>query len=809
MAVKKSLVSEADQAAKESRRWKKELQLAGKREKPWRDESEKIIKRYRGEERKMNRFNVLWANTEILRPAIYNSRPNPDVRRRFRDADPVGKAVSELLERSLMVMIDADSFDQALKNDVLDGLLPGRGLSRIRYIPSLTQVGEAANDSRADTESSAGKPDSDDDSYGKVADEEVEYEQVCVEHVDWRDYREGYGRTWDEVPCTFYRHKLTRADAEEKFEKDDIARVKYSAPNDEDRQQKEDSSETEKVAEFWEVWDKVGEKVFFIQEDIERLIYPRDNPTGEPPLTFTGFFPHPDPLMIVENTGSRIPIPLFTLYEQQANELDRISGRINKIVAAARLRGIYDAKLVEIPDLLDKDDNELTPVQNAQAWGDKGLDGAISWFPVEKAAAVLEGLYEARDRQKAIIDELLGINDIMRGATDPQETKGAQDLKATYGSIRLQRMQKEVQRYAKDLLRLASEAICQKFAPQTFTEMTELKFPTAADKQALQAQIQLAQQQAAMLPRGMPPPPMPNAQLLQVPSWEDILAVMRSSAMRRFKVDVETDSTVASTLNSDMAGLSQVLTAVHEALTGLAPIVQSGALPVDAAKELVMTIIRRARMGIAVEDAFDKLKAPNPPPPPPMPQVEAAKIKAQSDQQLAQIKVQGELQVAQVEHQQIAGTEVARAQAEVQKAQSQAQIDAQLDAVNKAHELQLKAQQIDAETQRMAMQLENERLIADANNQTKIMVAEIQAKMQAAKMVNDQALTQMKGDQAGEQQDKQIAADQTATETEAPAAATYEPQESAILQGIQSLIEHMSKPRRVIRDDNGRIVGVQ
>src|SRR5579859_6377635 len=134
--------AQSDAQAKESgdaRRWKKELQLAKKRERDWFTDAEKIVARYRGEEKKRNRFNVLWSNTEILRPAIYNSRPNPDVRRRFRDADPVGKAVSEVLERALSVFVDLDDTDDSIKNDVLDSLLVGRGVSRIRYVPTIVE----------------------------------------------------------------------------------------------------------------------------------------------------------------------------------------------------------------------------------------------------------------------------------------------------------------------------------------------------------------------------------------------------------------------------------------------------------------------------------------------------------------------------------------------------------------------------------------------------------------------------------------------------------------------------------------------
>jgi len=76
----KSLISQADQSEKDARTWKKELQLAGKREKEWRDAAEKVVKRYRAEDKKKGNVAILWSNTETLRPAIYNSRPNPDVR---------------------------------------------------------------------------------------------------------------------------------------------------------------------------------------------------------------------------------------------------------------------------------------------------------------------------------------------------------------------------------------------------------------------------------------------------------------------------------------------------------------------------------------------------------------------------------------------------------------------------------------------------------------------------------------------------------------------------------------------------------
>jgi hypothetical protein len=82
--------------------------------------------------------------------------------------------------------------------------------------------------------------------------------------------------------------------------------------------------------------------VFFVNESyMKGLIFP-EGETGEPPLKLKTFFPVPRPLMLVEDSGTLIPIPLYELYREQAAELDHISGRINKIVNACRVRFVHD-----------------------------------------------------------------------------------------------------------------------------------------------------------------------------------------------------------------------------------------------------------------------------------------------------------------------------------------------------------------------------------------------------------------------------------------------------------------------------------
>jgi hypothetical protein len=226
-----------------------------------------------------------------------------------------------------------------------------------------------------------------------------------------------------------------------------------------------------------------------------------------------------------------------------------------------------------------------------------------------------------------------------------------------------------------------------KFAPQTFETMTDLKFPTMQEKQLLASRIQQAQMAAQLTaqpppqpmgppgppgaPPGAPPPglpaapgapppvgaapppgPPPDPALLKVPTWEDIIGLMRSPGMRQYRTDVETDSTIAGSLESDMAGLSEVLGAVTKAMTEMGPLVTSGALPVDAAKEIIMSVIRRARLGLAVEDAFDKMQAPKPPPAPGQTEAAEAQIEAQSRAQTETIRQNAETQRQQFAEQQ-------------------------------------------------------------------------------------------------------------------------------------------------------------
>src|SRR6266436_8315078 len=70
--------------------------------KRWLKRGTTIEKRYRDERNRVDeegqrRVNSLWANVEILTPALYGKCPVPTAERRFRDKDVVGRGAAQII----------------------------------------------------------------------------------------------------------------------------------------------------------------------------------------------------------------------------------------------------------------------------------------------------------------------------------------------------------------------------------------------------------------------------------------------------------------------------------------------------------------------------------------------------------------------------------------------------------------------------------------------------------------------------------------------------------------------------------------
>lgn len=608
------------------RKWKNELHLAEQRFKKWWKEADTYYDLYEAESDRPNSYNILWSNTEVLRPALYNSTPTPDVRRRFRDEDPLGKVVSKVLQRALDYTVDdydSEDFDDEMKAVVLDMLITGRGKARVRYIPvfvPMDPLSMGQPDAIPAALDSPELPMSSPDATAQAApppQEQVADESAKCEYVHYKDYMHGPGKKWSEVPWEAYRHKFDRDELVQMFGPDIGQAIPLDECEGDEKGGDKDLNDANRTAEVWEIWDKRKRRVLFVSKQYE------DQPclVADDPLKLASFFPGPKPLFAIETTRTLIPVPPYRLYKQQARELNQVTRRITKLVDALKVRGAYASNIPEVRDILAGEDNSMTPIANVtEIAAAGGLDKALWLMPIDKLAMALQQLYLAREQIKQVIAELTGLSDIVRGSTDPNETKGAQVLKSQWGTLRLQRLQREVQRFARDLIRLLAEIISQQFSPEKLAAITQVQLPTPQEKMQAQQAIQQAQMAPPQVDQmtGQPMPPPPEAiEALESPTWEDVMGVLKSDEMRGYKTDIETDSTVAETIDSDMAGLNEAMQGISTWIQTVGPLVQQGAMSIEAAKEGALVIIRRARMGQAFEDQIESISNMAPPAPPP------------------------------------------------------------------------------------------------------------------------------------------------------------------------------------------------
>lgn len=628
---------------KDVRFYQRQLSLADKEEKKWRERAKKIVKKYRDEDPKGSaRYNILWSNTQTQFPALYSSRPKPDVRRRWRSDSRVGRDIAQAVERALEFSMDSYDFDRMGEKLTLDFLLPGRMVARVKYHPvietrEITEIGFE--------EAEGAEPQDDGTFLTKREFSEVVHEEVRAYHVPWKHYRQSPADCWNDVWWVAYGdHFLTKEEIIEQFgaEHDDVP-LNFS---DTEEYDDEHSDKAVKRAQVWEIWDKEARKVVAVIKGYDRFLMEEDDP-----LKLQNFFPQPEPALMIESSESLIPIPEYTMYQYQAEELNDISKRLAALVNAMQAKGFYPGEdAAKINELLSSGENVLVPVDNYAAYAEKGgIKGMIDWMPIREIAEVWQRLLVQRQSLTQSIFELIGISDIQRGATDPRETKGAQQLKANFAGRRLLPKQQRTQRFFRDILRIKAEIIAEHFSAKTLTQMTG------------------------------------------TPVTDEMRAIMRADALRNFTIDVETDSTIAPDDQLEKQGVAEFLSSLSQYLAQVMPIVQAQPAAVEPLGKMLLWMSRKFKIARDVEQEIEDF-------------IQAFKTAPRTDSDAKDAEAQAKMQLQAKELE----VKMQIAQAEAQAKQSEAAQKIQLQQQQAAAELELKKQQMIAEQEHKLRELQAE-----------------------------------------------------------------------------------------------------
>jgi len=740
--------------------------------KEWEGRADKIVKRYRDDQRSRNnpnaKFNILWSNVQTITPAVFARLPRPDVSRRFRDNDPIGRVASMMLERALEYEIEhyAD-YASSMKQAVQDRLLGGRGTAWVRYEPHI--VGEMADEGE-------GAPD---DGYQITEDideaeteggihrenqERIEYECAPVDYVHWRDFGLTVARTWEEVTAVWRKVYMGRPALVERFGEELGGQIPLDTKPESSKTFAEKMGEGSHEAVIYEIWDKTTGQVLWLSKSMGKILDVRDDP-----LQLENFWPCPKPMFSTLTTDSLVPVPDFVLYQDQARQLDTLADRIDGFIQALKVRGVYDASEPSLARLFSEgENNALLPVKNYAAFSEKGgIVGAINLVDIKPIAEGLNMAYQAMEQVKGQIYEIMGIADIQRGQTDPNETLGAQIIKSNNASGRLKTMQHDVVNFATALLQIKAQIIC-----QHFTDDTIVKISGAS---------QLSPQDQALIPQA--------------------LQLLKNEPAKNFRIEVTSDSMIYQDEQQEKADRAEFLKAVSSFMQTALPVATSSPELTPLLMEMLKFGVTAFKAGKGMEGLIDETadkfrqqaKQLEGQPKPLTPeqqkmqmqmQVEQAKIqaqqaKAQQDMQLEQQKMQMQMELEKAKQEYQAQENQLKFQLEDQRNRAQAEMD-------------LKVAQMKMMTER-----NTQVLLAHINNGAKIEVARIGA-------------SESDGEMAYMSEEDMARSMEHPLKPIADAIGQSNQQMTLALTDLVNTInENHNRPKQVVRGQDGKIIGVQ
>lgn len=740
--------------------------------KEWEGRADKIVKRYRDESRSRNnpnaKFNILWSNVQTITPAVFARLPRPDVSRRFRDNDPIGRVASMMLERALEYEIEHyGDYASAMKQAVQDRLLGGRGTAWVRYEPHIVgQMGGEADGMPEDGLQVTEDTDEAETEGGiyRENEERIEYECAPVDYVYWRDFGLTVARTWEEVTAVWRKVYMERPALVERFGEELGGRIPLDTKPDTSKSFNEKMTEGSREALIYEIWDKTTGQVIWLSKSMGKILDTRDDP-----LQLENFWPCPKPMFSTLTTDSLIPVPDFVLYQDQARQLDTLADRIDGFIHALKVRGVYDAAEPSLGRLFTEgENNALLPVKNYAAFSEKGgLQGAINLVDIRPIAEGLNMAYQAMEQVKGQIYEIMGIADIQRGQTDPNETLGAQIIKSNNASGRLKTMQHDVVNFATALLQIKAQIICQHFTDDTIVKIS--------------GAMQLSPQDQALIPQA--------------------LMLLKDEPAKNFRIEVTTDSMIYQDEQQEKADRMEFLQAMGGFLSQAIPAAQATPEITPMMMEMLKFGVTAFKAGKGLEGLIDETadrfrqqaQAAEGQPKPPSPEQQ----KMQMQMQIEQAKMQAEQQKIQMQM-----------QLEQQKMQMQMEVERATQEYQ-AQENQLKFQ---LEEQRNAQKAEMEMRIAQmkmhTERNTQVLLAHINngAKIEVARIASDDS------DGAQAYMTEQDMAESMKHPLQPIAdAINMSNQQMTLALGdlVNTINENHNRPKQVLRGQDGKIIGVQ
>jgi len=385
----------------------------------------------------------------------------------------------------------------------------------------------------------------------------------------------------------------------------------------------------------------------------------------------------------------------------------------------------------------------------------------------------------------------MGIADIQRGQSDPNDTLGAQIIKSNNASGRLKTQQHAVVDFATSLLTIKAQIICNHFTDDTLVKIS--------------GAMQLSDQDKALIPQA--------------------IQLLRDECAKNFRIEVTSDSMIYQDEQQEKQDRMAFLQAVGGFFQQAVPLVQSQPELAPMAIEMLKFGVTAFKAGKQLEgiidETADKLrqqaKQAEGQPKPPTPEVQ---------------KMQMQMQIEQAKMQASQASEQAKAQAEAQKLQMESQLEQQK--MQMQMQLEKAKQEYQAQENQLKFQLENERNQREAQFTAQIEQMKIESSKEKSEADNNKAILVAYLDNAAKLETARIGAglddgsaayidaienakilqdnmgySQMADHPLKPALDQMQLSNQQLTEMLAALIAKMHQPKTIMRGPDGKITGVQ
>ena len=595
------------------------------------------------------RLNLFNSNIRTMQDMLYSNLPQISVDRTHADSnDDVARVAAEMMERLLNLDISDNekSYDSMLKSVLQDRLLPGLGVARVRY--------------EFDTEEAFTEPVIDPMTQDVIVPPQpytkVTEERAPVDYFHWQDVRWGWARNWDEVPWLGYRSYLSKEEATQRFGAAKVKQMtfrKQKLADDKDGQTRPEDDSPWQKAEVWEFWDKPTKTVLWWSPGCDGVLDSKPDPLG-----LKHFFPSPEFMMANATTKIYRPVSDYHMCQDLYNEIDTLQTRISLLTTAVKAVGVYDASADGVKRMMKEGfENDLIPVDDWAMFAEQGgLKGAVDWMPILDIVNALDKLRTLRDEQISLLQQISGMADVMRGGLDNQyEGVGQTQIKAQFGSVRIQALQDCFAGFVGGLLQLKAEVICKHFQPENIVKYSNMSM--SFDAELLQPAVQLLKQ-----------PDMAHIRITVRPEQVAMIDYARLKVER-----------------------TEFLTAMATFMQSAGPLLEVEPASMPTLLKMLQWTLSGFKGSSEIEGVFDKAveaaeqkQQQEQENPQPSPEEQAAQAKAQAEQ----AKLQGEIQ--KIQEQKNADMELRAQDAQLDIQTTFATTQAKLQEIQAAHEANMR-----------------------------------------------------------------------------------------------------------------------